>query len=202
MFLFGNYFTFSEILKMAYSTIITRLFYPKALLIRRPFYLRGKPRFQYGSGFTTGYNCRIEIFAEKGDKSKKLILGKDCKIGDNVHLAASESVIIGDNCLMASKIYISDTSHGIYSGEVNISTPFEHPESRTLVTSPVKIGNNVWIGENAVILSGVTIGDGCIIGANSVVTKSIPANSIVAGAPAKVIKQYNEATGNWESIGK
>ena len=199
MYLFGNYFTFSEILKMGYSLVITKLFYPKAMLIRRPFIVRGKPRFQYGKGFTTGYNCRIEVFGEKKDKSKKLIIGDNCRLGDNVHIAANEKVVIGDNCLMASKIFISDCSHGNYSGTDNISTPFDHPEERELVSRPVLIGKNVWIGENVCILSGVSIGDGCIIGANSVVTKSVPDYCIVAGAPAKVLKQYNTEKNIWET---
>jgi len=198
MFIFGNYFTLSEIIKMCFSFVKTRIFYPGAVLIRQPFYLRGKPRFQYGRGLTTGYNCRIEIFGAKNDKVKKLVLGKNCNMGDNVHIVASESVTIGDNCLMASKIFISDTSHGNYSGFEEISTPYDPPVKRVLITRPVTIGNNVWIGENACILSGVSIGDGCIIGANSVVTKDIPNDCIAAGSPAKVIKQYNVQKVTWE----
>lgn len=198
MFLFGNYFTITEVLKMCYSFVVTRLFYPGAILVRQPFYLRGKPRMKYGKGFTTGYNCRFEIFGEKNDKSKKLIIGDNCKIGDNVHIAASEMVKIGDNCLMASKIFISDTSHGNYAGD-EVSLPSEAPELRPLATAPVSIGDNVWIGENVVILKGVSIGNGCIIGANSVVTKDIPDNCIVAGAPCKILKKYCEETKTWES---
>lgn len=198
MYLFGNYFTLSEVIKIGYSTIVTRIFYKNATLIRRPFYLRGKPRLQYGKGFTTGYNCRFEIFGEKSNKSKKLIIGENCKIGDNVHIVASDSVTIGDNCLMASKIFISDTSHGVYNKVDPMSAPDIAPDDRTLVTKPVVIGDNVWIGENVCVLLGARIGNGCIIGANSVVTGDIPDNSIVAGAPARVIKQYNTETNIWE----
>ncbi len=56
------------------------------------------------------------------------------------------------------------------------------------IASPVKIGNNVWIGSHVIILPGVTIGNNCVIGAGSVVNKSIPDNSTAVGVPAKVVK--------------
>ena len=63
--------------------------------------------------------------------------------------------------------------------------------------APVKIGDNVWIGENLVILAGASIGDGCIVGANSVITGSIPDHCIVVGNN-KIIKQYDQSTKSWE----
>ncbi|PIA86231.1 DapH/DapD/GlmU-related protein [Streptococcus parauberis] len=66
------------------------------------------------------------------------------------------------------------------------------------MTSPVQIDSDVWIGENVVILQGVKIGKGSIIGANSVVNKDVPEYSIVAGTPAKVIKQYNFEQQLWQ----
>lgn len=192
-----NSYTMSETLSTAYALICTRLFYRGARLIRRPFYCRGKSRFQFAEGFTTGHSCRFDLLGDCTDKRKKLFIGKNCKIGDNVHIVANEEVTIGDNCLMASKIFISDTSHGNYSGESEQSPPGTPPDNRVLITKPVHIGNNVWIGENACILLGVVIGDGCIIGANSVVTREVKPNCIVAGAPAKVIKVYDEEKKMW-----
>jgi acetyltransferase-like isoleucine patch superfamily enzyme len=60
------------------------------------------------------------------------------------------------------------------------------------ITKPINIGNNVYIGVRTLILPGVTIGDNCIIGAGSIITKDIPANSVAAGVPAKVIKNTDE----------
>jgi acetyltransferase-like isoleucine patch superfamily enzyme len=140
------------------------------------------------------------LLGEEGDHSKKLIIGKNCKLGDNVHIVANEKVTIGDNCLMASKIFISDTSHGEYSKVTIYSSPAIPPDERPLYMKPVSIGNNVWIGENVCILLGVKIGNGCIIGANSVVNRDIPDNCIVAGSPAKVLKQWNEALKMWVNI--
>ena len=188
-----NKYSFSELVKIAYSLLITKIVYPKARLIRRPFYIRGKRSFVYGKNFTTGYGCRFDLDGTK----KTLFIGDDCQIGDSVHIVAYEKVEIGDGCLFASKIFVSDTNHGTYDNTDDSSRPSVQPAKRTLVTKPVKIGNNVWVGDNVVILSGVEIGDGCIIGANSVVTHDIRKNSIVAGAPAKYLKRWDSKVDKW-----
>lgn len=121
-------------------------------------------------------------------KKPTLYIGKNCEIGDSVHIVALNKVEIGDNVLVASKVFISDTNHGCYKGE-NISNHDTPPNERELVMGETYIGNNVWIGENAVILAGSKIGDGCVVGANTVVSKEIAPNSIVVGHN-EVIRQY------------
>jgi lipopolysaccharide O-acetyltransferase len=111
-----------------------------------------------------------------------------------------ESVIIGNNVLLASKIYISDCSHGCYSGNVNDSNPDTLPVDRPLFSNPIIIEDNVWLGEFVSVLPGVTIGKGTIVGANSVVSKSLPPNVIAVGSPAKPIKKFNFQTSRWEKI--
>jgi len=113
-----------------------------------------------------------------------------------VHIAAGEKVVIGNDVLIASRVFISDLNHGSYSGEEQDS-PLTKPNERLLFTKPVHIKDNVWIGENVCILPGVTIGRGCVIGSMSVVTKSIPDYSIAVGIPAKVVKQYDFETNRW-----
>lgn len=189
----GNKYSYTEFISTTLALLCTKLFYKKARLIRRPIYMRGKSSISYGEGLTTGHACRFDL---PGRNIKTLTIGKYCEIGDNVHIVASEKVVIGDNCLMASKIFISDTNHGDYSGE-NQSPPELPPNDRKLITRSVSIGNNVWIGENVCILPGVKIGNGCIIGANSVVNKDVPDNCIVAGVPATIIKKYNYEQKRW-----
>ena len=101
---------------------------------------------------------------------------------------------------MASHVYISDNSHGSYSGDENDTDPTIPPIKRSYYVAPVKIGNRVWLGEGVIVMPGVTIGDGAIIGAHSVVNKSIPSNCIAVGAPAKIVKQWNNTTNRWEKI--
>lgn len=190
-----NKYTITEFISTVCALIITRLFYREARLIRRPFYIRGKSSFKYESGLTTGHSCRFDL---PGNGTKTLYIGKNCEIGDSVHIVALEQVKIGDNCLMASKIFISDTSHGDYSIDSKSSSPLISPNDRPLINKPVSIGDNVWIGENVCVLLGVTIGNGCIIGANSVVNRDIPEYCIAAGNPAKIIKEYNKVSNRWE----
>ena len=182
--MFGQYGP-SEAFKNAWALLLTKIFFPGARLVRRPFYLRGgKKRFDYGKGFTCGYSCRFDL---AGDGTP-LVIGRNCKINDRVHISAHESVVIGDNVLMASNIFISDNSHGSYGD--NPSLPDVAPDDREIVTKPVRIGDNVWIGEGAAVMPGVTVGSGVIVGTNAVVTHDVPDNTIVAGVPAKPIKQF------------
>lgn len=194
-----NTYSLYETITNVISLIYTKLFYKSARLIRRPIFVRGKKYLEYEEGLTTGYNCRIEMFDTGKNVGKKLIIGKNCKMGDYVHIAAGERVEIGENVLMGSKILISDLNHGNYSEVCPESTPDTAPDKRPIHTKPVAIGNNVWLGDNVCILQGVKIGDGCIIGANSVVTKDIPKNSIAIGSPAKVTKVYDESLKVWLS---
>jgi lipopolysaccharide O-acetyltransferase len=113
-----------------------------------------------------------------------------------------ESVTIGNNVLLASKIFISDCSHGSYIGNEMDCHPGTIPVDRPLFAKPVIIEDNVWLGEFVTVLAGVTIGKGTIVGANSVVSKSLPANVIAAGTPAKPIKKFNFETSRWEKIYK
>lgn len=182
----------SDVVGMAASYAWTRLFYRNAVLIRRPFHLRGsKKALGLGTGFTAGRGCRFEIYG-----NGRIVFGEDCHIGDSVHIASNDLVELGDNCLLASKIYISDLSHGSYGTEPH-SFPDTVPNDRPLVSDPVRIGDNVWIGDNAVVLPGVSIGSGCVVGANSTVTKSVPDACIVAGSPAKVIKRFDAEQSAW-----
>ncbi|WP_110791784.1 MULTISPECIES: DapH/DapD/GlmU-related protein [Enterobacteriaceae] len=184
--------------RLIVDKILTFFTFSNARLIRRPFDCRGKNKMAIGDGFTTGRYCRIEAY---GDTDKPVIsIGKNCQINDSVHIAAAESIRLGDNVLIASRVFITDLNHGSYSGSHH-SSPDELSVSRPIVTNPVMIGNNVWLGEGVVVLPGVTIGDCAIIGANSVVTRDIPAKTIAVGNPAKVIKIYDDAERKWVAVG-
>lgn len=187
-----------EFLYLLRCMLFTKIIMPHSRLIRLPIDIRGKKGIDFGEKLTTGYHCRLESFCERGRKS--LIFGNNIQINDFVHIAALNEVRIGDNVLIASKVFITDLEHGSYAGNENDSSPDLIVKERPLSSKSVIIKDNVWLGEHVSVLPGVTIGENSIIGANSVVTKSIPANSIAVGIPAKVIKQYNIETKRWEKV--
>lgn len=185
---------------MLVCLIRTRLFYRGARIIRFPFDIRNGRHIRFGQGFTTGRNCRLEVCGEDlEEKGICLRIGEQVQINDYVHIAACRQVEIGNHVLIASKVFISDINHGNYKeGEkFDVSLP---PEKQALSSAPVKIEAYAWIGESACILPGVTVGEHAVVGALSIVTKSVPPYSIVAGNPARVIKQYNLETQSWERV--
>jgi lipopolysaccharide O-acetyltransferase len=130
--------------------------------------------------------------------SPAITIGDSVSFSDDVHISSIESIVIGSNVMFGSRIFISDHSHGGYKGNLQ-SRPEEPPSQRRLGSGgPVSIDNNVWIGDNSVILGPATIGSGAIVGANSVVRGVVPSNSMVAGSPARVIKVFNSQTGCWD----
>ena len=174
--------------------------FKNARLIRFPFRVRGTQYIKIGKGFTTGFNCRIDALNINNFGEKYLIeIGENVEINDEVHIGATQKIIIEDNVLIASKVYISDHNHGSYKGDEQDS-PMSIPKERKIHSSPIRIEKNVWIGELCCILQGVTIGEGSIIGAMSVVTKDIPPYTIAVGSPAKLIKRYNFKTKKWDKL--
>lgn len=118
-----------------------------------------------------------------------IVIGNDCNIGERAHITAISKITLGDGVLLGKDVTISDNSHGAVNG-TEIDLP---PHDRKLFSKgPVLIGNNVWIGDKAVILPNVTIGTGAVIGAGSVVTKDVPAYCIACGRPATIIRKIVE----------
>ncbi|MFS1953052.1 DapH/DapD/GlmU-related protein [Vibrio breoganii] len=177
------------------SLLYTKIFYRKCRLIRLPISIRNKNKICFGKRFTTGRYCRIDVLSTENKKIIKI--GSNCQINDGVHIAAIESITIGNDVLIASRVFITDHQHGSYSG-IPHSNASEPVNKRKLSSDPVLIGNNVWIGEGVVILPGITISEDSIVGANSVVTKDVDKGTIVAGNPARVIKKFNYETETWE----
>lgn len=193
-------YSITEVIYLTYCKVRTYTVWSKARLIRFPIDIRNKKNIDLGRNLTTGVGCRIECFPINDAGEVVLKFGENVQMNDYVHITAAKSVEIGDNVLMASKIYISDCSHGSYLGDSNDSSPLTSPIDRPLSVKPVKIENNVWLGEYVSVLPGVTIGQGTIVGANSVVSKSLPPNVIAVGSPAKPIKKFNFETNQWERI--
>ncbi|MEE3490647.1 MAG: DapH/DapD/GlmU-related protein, partial [Methanobrevibacter sp.] len=111
------------------------------------------------------------------DFGKNIHLGKNVFINSGCRFQDQGGIYIGGDVLIGHNVVIATLNHE------------ENPAKRgNLVPSPVKIGNGVWIGSNVTITPGVTIGDGAIVGAGAVVTRDVAENTIVAGVPAKYIR--------------
>lgn len=109
--------------------------------------------------------------------------GKNIEVGNNVfinaccHFQDHGGVTLGDGCQIGHNVVFATLNHGLA------------PEHRhTTYPAPIVLGKNVWVGSNSTILQGVTVGDNAVVAAGAVVTKDVPANAIVGGVPAKVIK--------------
>ena len=111
------------------------------------------------------------------DFGKNIHLGKNVFINSGCRFQDQGGIYIGDNVLIGHNVVIATLNHN------------ENPEKRgNLIPSKVEIGNDVWIGSNVTITPGVTIGDNAIVGAGAVVTKDVEKNTVVAGVPAKYIR--------------
>lgn len=164
----------------------------------------GLSHISIGRNFHAGPYLRLEAISKYRQQTfnPRIIIGDDVIFNDFVHIGATCHVEIGNNVLMASKIYISDHNHGFYAGEEQ-SDP-ESPPIRRLLDGNRKviIEENVWLGESVSVLPGVTIGRGSIIGANSVVSRSIPPHSIAVGSPAQVVKRFDAESKRWLPVTK
>jgi lipopolysaccharide O-acetyltransferase len=185
-------------MKLAVDYLFTRLSYPSMRLARLPFRVRGRGGIRWGSGLTTGVGVRLDVFRDDGQPA--LFFGDDVQLNDHVHIGAVERVEIGNQVLIASRVFISDHNHGDYGRLDLASAPTVPPAQRPVVGKPVRIGDRVWLGEQVCVLPGVSIGEGAIIGAGAVVTRDIPPNVIAVGNPARVIRVFNEQSGAWLRI--
>lgn len=120
----------------------------------------------------------------------RLTIGSGCIFGYNNHITAVRNVVIEDNVLTANNVYISDNLHSYK----DISVPIMH--QAVCFKGRVVIGRGSWIGENVSII-GASVGRNSVIGANAVVTCDIPDYSVAVGAPARVIKHYDQNTREW-----
>lgn len=121
-----------------------------------------------------------EILLQPRTSEAQIIIGNNNAFNNNVSIVAMGKITLGDRCLIGDQVGIIDCDFH----EIN---PQTRNRSVGLIL-PVSIGNNVWLGSRVMVLKGVTIGDNSVIAAASVVTKSLPANCIAAGNPAKVIR--------------
>ncbi len=139
-----------------------------------------------------GRNCFIQgpVFFHYGVHT---VIGENFFGNYNLTVQDDARVTIGDNVSFGPNVTIVTPLHPLIASERRQMIDQNGEPKRMCYAKPVTIGSDVWISANVTICGGVTIGDGCVIGAGSVVTHDIPANSLAAGVPCKVIREITEA---------
>jgi acetyltransferase-like isoleucine patch superfamily enzyme len=134
-----------------------------------------KGRIEFGRFVWVGDETKIRCHEGVVEIGEKTVMGQECTI------SAYQRVRIGQQCVIADRAMFIDFDHGV----VEVERPIR---SQGIYKRDVEVGSNVWIGYGACVLRGVRVGDNSIVGTNSVVTKDVPANAVVAGIPARIIR--------------
>ncbi len=136
---------------------------------------RGMGHLRFGRFVWIGNGCALRCH------EGHLSIGDKTVFGSNIVVNCQLDIEIGRECLFADWIYIADFDH-------IFDEPHEPIRSQGIETSPIKIGDGVWVGEKSTILRGVTIGDGAVVGAHALVNRDVPPGAVVGGTPARILK--------------
>jgi acetyltransferase-like isoleucine patch superfamily enzyme len=181
------------------DAIVARRLKTTGMRLGRAPRLVGLAHLKLGANFSAGDRLWLEAVTSFADVEHQplITIGPNVNFSNDVHVACTNRVTIGEGMLAGSHVIISDHSHGIYTGNEQ-SSPETPPVQRRLSSDKaVTIGRNVWLGDGVAVLAGANIGDGTIIGANSVVNGVIPASCIAAGAPARPIRHWDAHSKQW-----
>ncbi|MGI5922894.1 MAG: sugar O-acetyltransferase [Lentisphaerae bacterium] len=140
--------------------------------------------------FGEGSFMQGPIFFHYGKHTR---IGKRCFFNYNLTIQDDAPVSIGDDCNFGPNVTIVTPIHPLLPNERRVMYDQDGNPKHLCYAKPVSIGKDCWLGANVVVCPGVNIGDNCVIGAGSVVTRDIPANSLAAGVPCKVIREITEA---------
>ena len=132
-------------------------------------------RIKFGRFVWIGDGTKIRCHEGEVEIGRKTVIGQECTI------SAYQRVRIGEQCVIADRAMFIDFDHGV----VEVERPIR---LQGIYKRDVEVGSNVWIGYGACILRGVRVGDNSVIGTNAVVTKDVPANAVVGGVPARVLR--------------
>jgi acetyltransferase-like isoleucine patch superfamily enzyme len=126
-----------------------------------------------------GHGSKIRVHEGELEIGAKTVLGQECTI------SAFQRISIGRECVVADRVMLIDFDHGV----VEVERPIR---VQGIYKRDVRVGHNCWLGYGACVLRGATVGDNSVVGTNSVITHDVPANAVVAGAPARVLRMRPE----------
>jgi acetyltransferase-like isoleucine patch superfamily enzyme len=149
-----------------------------------------------GDRTTIGVDASIEPILVYANVryTPRIEIGKDVYIGPHLYMACVGRMTIGDGSVLSEYVSLNDSSHG-FDPEAGLimQQELEHP-------GDITIGKNCFLGLRSAVMPGVTLGDHCVVGTGAVVTKSFPAYSMLAGAPAVLIKRYSPESKKWVRV--
>lgn len=157
--------------------------------------IRGIERMSFGKGVVIQKDCWLNIAFQKQAPGPMILIGEGTNIGRRCIISAANSITIGKYVLLAPNVFIADTHHAYQQ----IGVPIMY-QGITTHEDRIEIGDETWIGINAVVMGNVTIGKHCVIGANSVVNRDIPDYCVAVGNPARVVKSFDPATQEWVKV--
>jgi len=157
--------------------------------------IRGIERMKLGKGVVVQKDCWLNIAFNNPAPGPMIVIDEGTNIGRRCTLSAANRIIIGKFVLIAPNVFIADTHHEYQK----LGIPIMHQGISTN-SSQVTIGDETWVGINAVIMGNVNIGRHCVIGANAVVTRDIPDYCVAVGNQAKIIKMLDLRNGQWVRV--
>ncbi len=167
----------------------------KNSLIFKPLCILGKKNIEVGNYVSIDCGARIEAISKWNSQkfNPRIFIGDNTSFEQNSHIIATGNLIIGKSCVFSSRVFITTCSHSYDEVNVNVM-------QQNLINNDVIIGDNCFIGMDVKIFPGVRIGNNVIIGANSIVLNDLPSYSVCVGTPARVIKRYDFNNRRWVSI--
>jgi acetyltransferase-like isoleucine patch superfamily enzyme len=175
-------------LNLRYARLALRLAWWKLRLRRRlqldgPAFIGPGVKLEVGRGAVLhlgrwswiGHDSKIRVHEGECRIGAKTVLGQECTI------SAFQHISIGRECIIADRVMLIDFDHGV----VEVDRPIRR---QGIYKRDVRLGHNIWVGYGACFLRGVTVGDNCVVGTNAVVTKDMPDDAVVAGAPARILR--------------
>lgn len=157
--------------------------------------ITGGHRMAFGNDVFVGRDAAIMIGYDRPAPGPMIVFGNGTSINRRAHIVAVNEIVFGEYVLTAPGIFVGDSSHEFRDVGVPITMQgLEAADKR------VAIGSHSWLGANAAVIGNVTVGIGSVIGVNAVVTSSIPDYCVAVGQPARVVRAYDDRSGDWVKV--